>query len=267
MIRGRVIGILGGPCAGATTVCAAALEAILVFATSAVTATVGVGGRPSVVSIGGDAARVGPCTGLVVTNTAMPKRVTATAAIPNMIPFVEDRRIVEPFVGPSWVTHGFSVAANAASGTSEPREGGSCPDPEAPPEESRTMRSMSARLAGGTSDSSATATSAMLWYLRARSFSRHRRMTASSSCGSSGFRSRRSSGASAAIAERSPPTVTAKGRQPREQLVEHHADGPDVGSKIDALRASNLLGRHIRRRTEDRGRVGDARVAGGVPPR
>ena len=45
-----------------------------------------------------------------------------------------------------------------------------------------------------------------------------------------------------------------------EQLEEGDAERPDVASVIDVLRAPDLLRRHVRRRTEDRLRLGEVRV-------
>ena len=40
------------------------------------------------------------------------------------------------------------------------------------------------------------------------------------------------------------------GRAAGERLVEHHAEGPEVGPAVDVLVAARLLGRHVERRAE-----------------
>ena len=50
-------------------------------------------------------------------------------------------------------------------------------------------------------------------------------------------------------------------RRTGEQLVEHHAEGIDIGPRVDVHRRRvGLLGRHVRRRAHDRPDVGQAHV-------
>ena len=52
----------------------------------------------------------------------------------------------------------------------------------------------------------------------------------------------------------------AKRRQPADHLVEHDAEGPDVGAVVD-FGAFGLLGRHVANRADARADAGDCRAA------
>jgi hypothetical protein len=42
-----------------------------------------------------------------------------------------------------------------------------------------------------------------------------------------------------------------EGKPPADELVQDDAEGPDVGARVDVLRAAKLLGRHVHRRAHD----------------
>jgi len=50
-------------------------------------------------------------------------------------------------------------------------------------------------------------------------------------------------------------------RHLREELVQGHAEPPDVGPRVHVARAVHLLGRHVERRSQRGARAGEAEIA------